>query len=162
MRALSEPDRNWVRVYVETGNQTSAELARGSQSSRAVAKVNACKRAQRLDISAAVVEESRRRLAYMLPQNVMVMEKIAYGDGDGEPIPWGVRAKMAAHLAALGGLVEKVEIEHKVEHVLSVSEQFAELLRLGKKPEEVLMNLPPEEKRKVIELVKGEGYEVDG
>ena len=165
MLALSEPDRNWVRVYVDTGNATVAEKARGYKGARkgGGVRVSAHRRSQRPEIADAVVEESRRRLRFNLPQNVKVAEDLAYGKGDGDagPVPYSVRAKMVSDLIALGGLVHKVEVEHKVEHVLTVSEQFAELIRLGKRPEEVLMNLPPEEKKKVIELVKGEGYEVD-
>lgn len=166
MRALSETDRHWVMVYVDTGNATVAEKARGYRGARrgGGVRVAAHHRRRRPEIAAAVLEESRRRLMFNLPQNVKVAEDLAYGRGDPElgPVPYAVRAKMASNLIALGGLVEKIEVEHKVEHVLTVSEQFAELIRLGKRPEEVLMNLPPEEKRRVIELVKGEGYEVDG
>ena len=163
MRALSLADREWVRLYVDTGDASLAAVDTDSGSRKEVAKVNACKRRWRPDIAAAVIEESRRRLSFNLPIHVSLLERMANGtatEEDGTPIkvPAAVRARVLSNLVALGGLVEKIEVEHHHEHVLTVSEQFAELIRLGKKPEEILVNLPPDEKKKVLELVKkGDG-----
>lgn len=85
------------------------------------------------------------------------MERLAQGESSNEePVPHSVQLRAADRLVAIGGLGEtvKVEVNQKVEHTLTVSEQFAELIRLGKSPEEVLANLPPDEKKQVLELVK--------
>lgn len=159
MLALKPSDRHWVMTYCDTGNGHAAERMTGPAAPSAVAaRVRAHRKLQRQDISAAVLEESRRRLAFNLPQHSRVVEQLAAGEGTQEqgPVPYTVQLNAARHLMAVGGLHEVVkhEVEHKVEVVLTVAEQFAELIRLGKKPEEVIANLPADEKKQVLELVK--------
>lgn len=167
MRGLAPRDRLFVWTYLETGNAAEAEdavtggrtAASGLPDGRGPGsglRQGGYARRQRPDIAAAIVAEARRRMSFMLPVSLKVAEELRGAvDSLGKPVSQVVRLKAAAWLTEIGGLAAVQRHEHKVEVELTVSEQFAELVRLGRSPDEVLANLPADEKRKVLELVKG-------
>lgn len=160
MRALPLADREFVRLYVDTGNAELAQVEYSGSKAGNGAAVKGSRRRWRPDVAAAVIEESRRRLSFGLPGHIALMEGLARGDGGVDEegkrlhVPASVRFKATDNLLTLGGLRPKIEVEHHHEHVMTVSEQFAELIRLGRRPEEILANASADEREEILELVR--------
>lgn len=147
MMALDERRRRFVEAYFELHEGTAAAQAAGyADNGKTGIRVRAHRLLHDEKVLAAMREEARGRYVGLLPKAMQAQQEILLDRGHKD------RFKASQHIAAAAGIATVVE--HRHEHVLSVSEQFAELIRLGKKPEEVLMNLPEAEKRQVLELVK--------
>ncbi len=154
MRELTVRQRAFVLAYFEARSGAAAARAAGYSegASRRNLKTMAYELLRNAKVKAAILEVARGRYVGLLPKAMSVQEEIMNDPKHRD------RFKAAQHIAAAAGIAQVVE--HRHEHVLSVSEQFAELIRLGRKPEEILMNLPEAEKQVVLDLVKGKdgGY----
>lgn len=147
LRELNERQRSFVLAYFEVMDAAkAARMAGYVDNGGSTIRVTAHWLMNHPKVKAAILEIARARYVGLLPKAMQVQEEILSDKKHRD------RFKASQHIAAAAGIAAVVE--HRHEHVLSVSEQFAELIRLGKKPEEVLMNLPEAEKQAVLELVK--------
>ena len=148
MLALTEQQRRFVQAFFELRDATNAARLAGYKDGG----TNAIRQkgywlTHNQKIRDAIVEYAKVVNVGLIPKALLAREEIIDDRGHKD------RAKVADTILATAGITQATE--HKVTVEMTISEQFAELIRLGRKPEEVLANLPPEEKAKVLELVKG-------
>lgn len=165
MQALSPRQRAFCRAaFLGGGNPTSwARLAGYTDNKNGAIRGAAFRLIHNKKVRLAMRELAEARLRVEgLPEAVSAILEITRDKQH--------RQRLPAALAILNrtGLHEVVERREEVRVELSVSEMFAELITLGKRPEEVLANLPADEREAVLaalparrraelELKKGKG-----
>lgn len=155
MLALTEQQRRFVQAFFELRDATNAARLAGykdkgpTDGGRTSVRQAGYSLTHNQKVRDAIVEYAKVVNVGLIPKALLAREEIIDDRGHKD------RAKVADTILATAGITQVAE--HKVTVEMTISEQWAELIRLGRKPEEVLANLPPEEKAKVLDLVRGKG-----
>ena len=157
MQQLTAGQRRFVEsAFIIVGGPTAWARAAGYRDSgKSGIRVQAHRLRNNPKVIAAMREEAEVRLKIDgVPRAIAGLLEMVENK-DHKQRHWAIGA-----ILSRAGLHEVVETKTTVEVEMTVSEQFAELVRLGRKPEEILANLPVDEREKVLTLVRGEYQEL--